>query len=364
MKSWQTLTLLSLACAAFSCSGKVIALDAPLVEASDDPEVVAIVSERVEKLVVDRERLYWAGSHLSPKNSGATWFLRSCDKRACATTLVTYDSQALAADSLFAVIGDQIYWYRADDGELASCPVAGCNGARRSLATESGFGAATFDSDYFYYSSSDSIFRLPLAEPSSRQLIRAATGLLQKLFVHQSFVYWLLGTDQSLGNGTRNAWLMRTLKDGSSPASDSTLVTQYFGISSNRGLGITADDQLIYWTSNLFQGAVASCPLAGAPLASWVGGPLRAPQSLLRDGSRLYVQHETKPYEYALSSCLLPTCESSPPLALHLSSPEAFAVDDRDLYVATTEQDVSPHNSEVETVSRLRRSAKPDPEAP
>jgi hypothetical protein len=89
-----TTILLALSLGALACSANTVDLDAPMIEASDEPGVLGVVQERVEKLRVDDERLYWIGTRLPRADQANAWFLHSCQKRDCATTLVTYDAQA------------------------------------------------------------------------------------------------------------------------------------------------------------------------------------------------------------------------------------------------------------------------------
>jgi len=47
-----------------ACNERSVDLDAPLIETSSEPNVLAVVRERIENLAVDEQRSYWFGSHL------------------------------------------------------------------------------------------------------------------------------------------------------------------------------------------------------------------------------------------------------------------------------------------------------------
>jgi hypothetical protein len=349
-------TLLSLPLALLACSASTVALDGALIESSNDPSVLGIVRERVEKIAVDDERLYWSGSHL-PRTDGANvWFLHSCQKTDCASTLVTYDAQGYTAEGVFSVSGGEVRWYRSNSRELVSCPIAGCNGAPRTLVSDLGFSAAAFDDNRFYFSDQWALYSVPLSQPGPRQPLGSSQAALLSVAVDDVYVYWL-EIDAPDGSG-----LVRVRKDGSSPVETVSNDVKY---SYHHHFSLTTDTTSVYWTNNLLTGSINRCPLTGCSDASDVViTPLRAPQKLQIDGSELYYQYEPRPYEYALSSCTLPACAPSEPLIEHLDAPSALAMDDEYLYVATTEQDVSPANLYENTVASIRRLPKPNRGAP
>ena len=354
--------LLTLSPLALACGASTVDLDATVMQSSNEPGVLGIVHERVEQIAVDDERLYWSGSHLLRTDGANTWFLHSCQKSNCASTLVTYDAQGSGADNFFSVSGGEIYWYRSYSRALLSCPIAGCNGTPNTLATDFGFSAGAFDGDSFYFSDAQSIPQvidsLPLLEPGPRQPVAAAPGSVHKVVIRDAYAYW-----QSELNTGSESLLMRTRKDGSSSALE--IIANDVKHSNDHGFDLTTDANSIYWTNNQLAGAIHRCPLTGCSGASeQVLAPLRAPQGLLVDGSELYYTHETKPYEYALSSCSLSACAQSLPLIEHLDAPDVVALDDQYVYAATTEQDVSPNNFETDTIAKIHRLPKPDRGAP
>lgn len=363
----ETAFLLILASGASACSASVVDLGATFISTSNEPGVVAVVHERVEKLIVDDERLYWIGTHV-PSVAGNVWLLHSCLKLNCATTLVTYDAQSNDVGRNFSVSSGQIYWYRSDVGELLSCPIAGCDGAPRSLAPElvhqrTGLTGvmidqAGFDDEYFYYPIGFALLnRLPLLEPGPHQLLAQSLSAIQSIAIQGAYAYWV-AKDQI----ENKQQLLRARKGG---ASGVETITSDLNVSLYRGFGFTTDESSLYWTNNTLAGSISRCPLAGCPDDSAVLlSPLRAPQNLLIDGMRLYYEHEVEAYDYALSSCALPACVASALLQEHLDAPSVLALDDRYLYVATTEQDISPNNTNEDTIARIRRLPKLNPESP
>jgi len=344
---------------ALACAAHPLDLHATSINPSNEPGVLGIVRERVEKIAVDDQRLYWVGTHLPNTGDRNGWFLRSCQKRNCPATLVTYDAQLYGADNVFSVSGEQIYWYREDSRELLTCLVTGCNGAPRSLATALTFSAAAFDGERLYFSDRRSICSLPLLEPGPRQPIAASPGALLRVAVRDTFAYWVSVSGGHAIDGNNESSLVRARKDGSSSAIE--IISNDVKDSFNHDFSITTDETSIYWTNNLPAGSIHRCPLAGCTgISDVVLAPLRAPQALHIDGSVLYYQYETKPYEYAVSSCALPECASSQLLIEHLDAPGALAMDDQYLYVATTEQDIGASKIEV----GIRRLPKPDRELP
>jgi len=347
--------LLALSSGAPACSAIAVDLDATAVTTSSEPGVLAVAHERIEKLAVDDQRLYWTGSHLRPFDGVNVWFLRSCRKENCASTLVTYAAEPTNYGSNFSVSGGQIYWY--DQRGLVSCAVAGCNGAARPVAPVFNFVEPAFDDDHVYFSDFDALYRASLSQPGPRELVASSPTAIRRIAVVGAYVY-LVSENGALSAMIGKPQLLRVRKDGS--AAVETIARQV-NVSLHYAFGVAADESSIYWTDNLIFGWINRCPLAGCP-SSWdATGPFRAPQNLLLDDERLYYQYEDAPYEYVLSSCSVPTCLASAPVQERLDAPKAFALDDRYVYVATTEQDVSPATHE-ETVARIRRLPKPDPE--
>ncbi|HET7543926.1 MAG TPA: hypothetical protein VFK05_28840 [Polyangiaceae bacterium] len=352
----RTATLLVFASGASACSASVVDLDAAPIAASNEPGVLAIVHERVEKIIVDDERLYWIGTRLPRSSNRDLWFLHSCQKRNCARTRVTYDERPYDYDSgNFSIGGGKIFWYRGDSSELLSCAVAGCDGAPRVLATEP-TSTAALDADYFYFSNWSSLYRVSLKQPASPELIADSPSGVLKIAVQGAYVYFL--AEQPEGK----SWLLRTRKDGSSGVES---VAPLLNISLYGEFGVTSDETFVYWTNNVLRGSINRCPLSGCSAgADVLLSPLRAPQSLLIDGTRLYYHHEVEAYDYALSSCALPSCAASAPVQEHVDTPSVLALDDRYLYVATSEQDFSPSNTGEDPIAQIRQLPKPAPDSP
>jgi hypothetical protein len=362
--------LLTLPLASLACGANTLDLGGAAIESSSEPGVLAVVHEQVEKIAVDDERLYWSGSRLARNEGRNILFLHSCQKRNCASTLVTYDAQPFDLDHVFSVSGGEIHWFRWTPteqtlcpsggcrGELLACPVAGCNGSPRTLASDLTFTAATFDDDRFYFADSMALYSVPLSQPGPRQLVAASLGMIRAVAIHDAYAYWRV---DGLANGGQSL-LVRGRKDGASTAET---IANDLRCSANHDFSVTTDATSIYWTNNLLVGSINRCPLGGCSDASdAVIAPLRVPQKLQIDGSELYYQYEPRPYEYALASCTLPNCAEILPIIERVDAPGVLAMDDDYLYVATTEQDVSPDNLSENTVARIRLLPKPHREVP
>jgi hypothetical protein len=369
--------LLALSRYALGCGTHTVDLDtAWLIRASNEPGVLGIVRERIEKVAVDDQRLYWIGTRADPApakpnapppTDGGVRSLHSCQKRDCAHTLITYDAApgplgGFDARAVFSVSGDHIYWYRPSSRELLDCPVAGCNDSPRPLATELEFSAVAFDKDRIFFTSVGAIYSLPLREPGPLRPVAAPPGMLHGLVVRDAYVYWLAMGVTGMDGERQNA-LVRTRSDGSSTAFET--ISNDVRHASSSDFNFTTDAASIYWAENLLAGSVHRCPLTGCSGTSeLVLERIRSPQKLLIDGSELYYTYEANPYQYALANCSLSACAPSLPSIEHLDAPGAVALDDEYLYVASTEQDVSPNSSDVDIVSKIRRLPKADPGAP
>jgi len=344
-----------------ACSAHAVDLDATMpfsVTPSDEPDVLGVVHERVRKIVVDDQRLYWSGTQIRPHDT-TVWNLRSCEKRNCTATLVTYDAHPAFAESNFTVISDQIYWHAWNSAQVLACPIMGCEGAPRVVADNFSSQFTAFDDNNLFFSRDLlSIYRLPLREGGLLQQVAVApSSMFPSLAVRGDYAYWLASTDSS-----NEGSLMRARKDGSSSAVETISTDARYSV--NRPLDIAADATSVYWTNNLLAGSIQRCPLTGCGGAPEVVlAPIRSPMALLIDGSELYYIHETEPYQYALSSCSLPTCEPSNPLIEHLSA-NLVAVDDEYVYTASTDQDTNPLSNNGDFFGKIRRIPKPDRSAP
>jgi len=353
---------LLLSSALLACSVHGIDLDASssTITASNEPGVLGVVHDRIRKLAVTDSRLYW--TTVSIDTAIAQWSLYSCEKQNCAETVVTYDTyKGQLADNPFTIIGDEVYWYALGTAQVLACRVTGCLGSPRQVANNIYYQtSAAFDGDDLYFLQSLSLYRVPLQRGGARQLVAQMPGIQtlgQKLAIHDAYAYCLTQNDS--GDET---FLLRTRKDGS--ALEPETIANDVRHSSHHVFDTATDSTSVYWTNNLLAGSVQRCPLTGCSGPSEVVlEPVRTPQALLLDGSELYYTHETQPYEYAVSSCTLPACVPTQPLFEHLTDPNAFAVDDRYLYVATTEQEVGPSGTGPIT-AQIRRLPRPDRSSP
>jgi len=350
--------LLATSLTMLGCAAKVLDLDGPAIEASDEPGVLGIQHELVENIAADGQRLYWAGYR--PNVGGA---LQGCQKEDCAATLVTYDTLNPTSACTFSVQGGEVYWIRGGTQELMACPIAGCNGSPRVVASQLSSDSGEFDGNRFYFHDLNgandpnyqgSIYSVPLRQPGQRQLVASGPDRLFLVGVDDVYVYWL-----TINDGYRP--LSRARKDGTS-AVETVANDVKFGWSG--AFTITTNPTAIYWTNNVLAGSINRCPLAGCSGASeTVTGPLRNPHTLLLDGSELYYVYEASGHEYALAACSLPTCGESLPLFERLTAPGALAMDDDYLYLATTEQELGYYRSD-DVISRIRRLPKPNRKLP
>jgi len=354
--------LLATSLTMLGCAAKALDLDAPVIEPSTEPDVLGTLPELMTKLVVDDERLYWAGW-------GPTRLvLQSCQKQDCAATLVTYDAQSNALASLFSVRGGHVYWYRDGTGELVSCPIAGCNGSPRIVATNltretAGsfyLGSGAFDGDDRFYftdltqTGGTTIFSISLTQPSPRQPIASSSRAGALVGVDSAYAYLFTAEDEQ-----HRAGLSRAHKDGSSAVETiATDVKRAYSV----GFAFATDQTAIYWTNNVLAGSINRCPIAGCTGASEiVTGPVRAPQNLLIDDSNLYYVYEEQSGQLALATCELPACAQSTPVPLPegLFRPELLALDDQYLYMVTSKLDWFSLHGETGVSGNIRRLPKP-----
>ena len=342
--------LLMVSLALQACGARRVDLDSPaIVEPSSEPGVVAIVHERVVRLAIDDERLYWVGARgfvpggPTPKN-----VLRSCKKRDCSATLVTYTEDVTGYGN-FAVRGGQAYW-DSNPGLLA-CPIAGCNGPPRTVATEGDFKFAAFDDDRVYSLLANSIASWSLLQPGPPQPIAPTAGFRFAIALQGAYAFWL-ATD---GDETQ-VW--RARKDSSLAVEVIASDVRHAG---RNHFGFITDSTYVYWTNSTLVGSINRCPLAGCTGASeTVLGQVRAPQQLLLDGSTLYYVYDAGDYQFTLASCALPACISPRTVLKNLNAPAALAVDDQYLYLATTETDTdtNPESVPQDPVAGIRRLRK------
>jgi hypothetical protein len=365
--------------AALACGNRAVDLDAPRIPqlvAGSDPDELGVIDEQVQGLAVDSRRLYWVGSwpYTTPNSIGGRWALRSCEKAACASSLVTYENNALDLTQ-FGVRGAQVYWtHRLDlnttGWELVRCPVTGCD---RPLTvakryTDEPFLSA-FDSNTFYFYSypaldypappggnpTAGLYRDSLSErDGTPQLVVATAGRLWALQVADSYLYWL-----EANNAPPYAMAIKRIRSDGSQTTETLASGLEINQAQQFGLAVSSDH--VYWSQGSLRGAVARCPLTGcidpgAPDVFY--GPIRLPQTLLLDSSRLYWQNQTATSNYGVASCSLVSCSSPESFVSGIDAPGALAVDDDYLYTATADYTPDQPYFTYETSAHIRRIAK------
>lgn len=364
MRNLLSKTALSLLLFLTACGSHAVDLDHPTLIRSDDPTTVGQIREQVMQIAVDDERLYWSGSkNLITQGSGAgPFFLHSCEKRDCASTLLAYNDVEASGTAVFGVQQGEIYWFRwmTDHTDLVASNVLDPRVTRVVLTRTPAFAMAV-DSSRAYFTSYPAggiaVSSVPLAGAAqAKQLALLTETGVDTLQVQGDYLYWLGAADQTHGSVQR----LRT--DGTGKVE--TLARDFeYDLSVvqrspyNPG-GIALDSQSVYWTVNVDSGAILSCPLSGCRGAPQVVvAPVRAPSALLVDQGELYILHESDAFKYAVSSCALAQCDRTTLIADGIDVPNLFALDDRYLYTATTAQDLSSINVDhnVGAVAQIRR---------
>ena len=372
------LALSSLAFAALTCGcSSRVDLDAarnhPVI-ASDDPDVLGVVSEAVQQIAVDEQRLYWSGSWGEEVLNGTTAHadLRSCNKGDCVNTLVTYDGDSSTYAIPFGVLNGRIYWLHGDWNDwprldLRSCDIAGCVGAPQIVLRGSHADAPQAiafgpDAIYLYvHTSSPSLgsvdpswlYRISLSRPEAAPVVidEALAGRVLTMTVQDDYLYWL-EQDESAPYSTT---VQRLRTDGTGDPQE--VAGPLHSTSSN----LASDGQYVYWSQGTLYGAIARCPLEGcADPASpeLFAEPVRSPQTLRVDGANLYWVHDTAWNGYATSSCSLAACKPSELVAGSVAVPNALAIDDQYVYTATSDQDPNPSYPMLNFLQRIQRFSK------
>jgi hypothetical protein len=257
-------SLLILSTSASACGATVVDLDSTVIEASSEPGVLAIVHERIERLAVDDERLYWFGSRLPQGRDYRQVSLRSCQKRNCASTLVTYattNSIYYSPYYDFSLNESRIYW-RGESG-LQSCSIAGCNGVPRAEA-------ATINNE----------------ELELRQLIAPAVSRSANrefaVATDDTFIYW---TNSVLAGSIARCPLTDCL--GNAEVIISPLRAPQYLIIDNR--------RLYYeYETEPYDYVISSCTLPACTDSEIAPARLDAPLALALDDSYLYVATTTQ----------------------------------------------------------------------
>ena len=343
-----------------ACGSHPVDLDHSTLTPSADPTSVGTVREQVMQIAVDGERLYWSGSanYLNGSSAGPL-SLHGCAKSDCVGTFITYGNST--ASPIFAVQRGEIYWLRDDaqgGSDLVASSVSDPSATRVVLTRTQSVLMMAVDSRSVYVSDGVTISSVPLGGAArATQLAMITGGYASTLQVQGDYLYWLGSVGQIHGT------VQRSRTDGTG-----TLETVASGFeldSSTQGTwrfnlgGMALDRDYVYWGVNVNAGSIQRCPLAGCTGAPEVmATPIRAPSAVLVDGGKLYFQHETDAFQYAVSSCTFGHCDQPTTLAERVNTPNVLALDDRFLYTATTGQDLSPTDQQVTPVAQLRRLPK------
>jgi hypothetical protein len=367
--------------ALFACGNHSVDLDAsrvPTLTVSADPDELGVIDEQVQSLAVDSERLYWVGSwpFISGNYAGTGSALRSCEKANCPSTLVTYENGALGLP-YFAAQDGQVYWVHPIEQEstrwaLLRCPAAGCDGPPLTIAGRytdtpslTAFDANTF---YFYSSPNPSyavpaggnltpgLYRDSLSErDGTPQLIHAIEGWPQALQVSGDYLYWI----EAQANAPYWSAVQRMRSDGSQPPES---LTNELELEAPGSIGFAVNAESVFWTQGSLRGSIARCPLTGcvdpSPPDIFLA-PVRLPEALLLDDSKLYWQNQTAATNYGVSSCSLANCTSPEALISGVDGPGALAIDDDYVYTATSTDSLpDPGTATYVTTAHIRRVAK------
>jgi len=358
---------------AVSCGNRSVELSTPpRLQASTEPTTLGSINEHVGALAVDDQRLYWSGAYAGADyESGTTGIaLHSCEKDRCTESLVTYDSSRVDTDWGFGLHEGAIYWIRhkiltnGDSWDIASCAVAGCDGAPHVLyTTQGGFSAPlTYGSDAIYFGDGTwrAINRLSYSGAGQPQLVATADGDLVSLAVNGDYLYSLESSEDD-----RAVTLRRIRSDGSTPfetvaAGLEILRTTAVGYSPYvEYVNLAFDAAYVYWTSNTLTGSLERCPLAGCvDTPEVIASPIRSPTAPRVDGGQEYFQYDDAALGNSLASCTLPRCQPSAPIAHGLDDWNVVAIDDRYIYTATTDQMQSPDARWDFPSAQIRRFAK------
>jgi hypothetical protein len=339
-----------------SCGNRAVELSTPpRLEPSTEPTTLGSINEHVGWLAVDAQRLYWTGAFAGYNyQTGETGIaLHSCEKERCAESLVTYDSSRVA-NSGFGVHDGAIYWavmtsLETLSWDIISCATTGCTGAPRVFYTVPTSGASLLaygpDAIYFYDSASQ-IERMPYSDSAQPQSVAATVDYPQSLAINGDYLYVLESSsiDPSFT-------LRRARTDGSTQLetiAEKLKILETTAVSDGYDsrpiyANLAFDATYVYWTSNTLTGSIQRCPLTGCVGSpETLTAPIRAPTTLRLDGGKAYFQYYDVSLGNTLTSCTLPHCEPSTPIAHGLDDWNVIAIDDRYVYTASTDQMPSP----------------------
>jgi hypothetical protein len=324
---------------------------------------IALMDSNVVRLAADDARLYWLETDPSRTERMA---LRSCLKDDCAATVVTYADSRVNVRAGFAVQGGELFFARqpeaggGHDDELVAVRVDDPN-AWRVLGSNLALTAIVTDSERVYYTTAGPylISALPLADSASAQSrsFEPNEVPLRALAVHGDYLYWFGDA------GDRGAVLNRALRDGSGVPEVITSGIQ-LDASQSRGdpdampLGLAVDEKFVYFSENILVGSVKRCPVSGdCAVPEPVVSAIRTPMGLLLDGSKLYIEVEHDAFRFGLAACSVEDC-SPQMLNYELDTGNSFTVDDRNVYMATTNQPYGQSSSLQSHSARIMRLAK------
>ncbi|HWZ92888.1 MAG TPA: hypothetical protein VNW92_28680 [Polyangiaceae bacterium] len=366
-------TLALLACGlALSCGNRAVELSTPpRLEPSTEPTTLGSINEHVGSLAVDDHRLYWTGAFAGyNERTGETGVaLHSCEKDRCAESVVTYDSSRVE-NSGFGVHDGAIYWTVVTSLEtlsrdIISCATTGCTGAPRVFYTDPINGASllAYGSDAIYfYDSASQIERMPYSGSAQPQSVAATVDYPQNLAINGDYLYVLESSSTD-----RGIILQRTRTDGSTQLETLAEQLKILGTTAvsdgydgpPRYANLAFDAMYVYWTSNTLTGSIQRCPLTGCVGSpETLTAPIRAPTTLRLDGGKAYFQYYDVSLGNTLTSCTLPHCEPSTPIAHGLDDWNVIAIDDRYVYTASTDQMPSPELLWDFPSAQIRRFAK------
>jgi hypothetical protein len=344
---------------ALSCASKSLDLQAtPHVTPSKDPTVLGSIDEQVTNIAVDDERLYWMGSQGQFTGFGG-FSLRGCEKKNCASTLVTYDSGEAEPAGSFGVENGQIYWFHFHSEEpsprwdLRGCDVSGCASAARMVVADIAWqnSPVAYSSDAVYLG----LTRIPLsgnAPALAIATVAASTDWIMTIGIQDDYLYWVEPSPGLTGT------LRRAFTSGDSAPEDLAHDVEiapppYFRSE------LAFDSSYVYWTQGTLKGAIERCPLAGCTGApEVVAAPIRSPLTARIDGSKIYWLHDSSTQGFEVSSCTLGNCTQASLLASGVDGANALAIDDQYLYTASTDHGLNPDLPWNNPMAQIRRFPK------
>lgn len=361
---------------ALACGQKSLDLQAaPHITPSTDPTVVGTIDEQVGPIAVDDERLYWMGTQGQFHHGGANPIggraLRSCEKRDCSRSLVTYDSGDAESAGAFGVQDGQIYWfhYSAESPyhpwSILACDVSGCGSGPRTVVAHVELypDVVGYASDAIYLDLS----RIPLSGNTAPVAVATFPELgLEAFGIHGDYLYW---AERQPPPGPplspKPAPLRRARTSGDTPPETLAESVEIFGYPyAGRDpypstSTLVFDSSYVYWNQGTLDGEIDRCPLAGCSGApEVVVAPIRWPLVVVVDGSKVYWLHDSSAQGFQVSSCTIGDCASPDLVASALAGSNVLAIDDQYLYSATSDRALDPDLTWNNPVAQIRRFLK------